>query len=117
MLAELPGPRLMVLGDMGEVGQQGPEFHQEVGAYAQAQGIQSLYTLGQLCLHSSQAFQGARHFEDMDALQEAVLKDIAHFQSVVVKGSRFMKMERVVDVLRALTESHQATESESLHVA
>lgn len=117
VLAELPGPRLMVLGDMGEVGQQGPEFHQEVGAYAQAKGIQSLFTLGHLCLHSSQAFQGARHFEDMNTLQEAVLKDIARFQSVVVKGSRFMKMERVVEALRALTESQQATERESVHVA
>ena len=117
VLAELPGPRLMVLGDMGEVGQQGPEFHQEVGAYAQAKGIQSLYTLGHLCLHSSQAFQGARHFEDMNTLQEAILKDISRFQSVVVKGSRFMKMERVVESLRALTESSQATERESVHVA
>lgn len=117
VLAELPGPRLMVLGDMGEVGQQGPEFHQEVGAYAQAKGIQSLYTLGHLCLHSSQAFQGARHFEDMNTLQEAVLKDISRFQSVVVKGSRFMKMERVVESLRALAESPQATEREPVHVA
>ena len=117
VLAELPGPRLMVLGDMGEVGQQGPEFHQEVGAYAQAKGIQSLYTLGHLCLHSSQAFQGARHFEDMNTLQEAILKDISRFQSVVVKGSRFMKMERVVESLRALAESPQATEREPFHVA
>ena len=117
VLAELPGPRLMVLGDMGEVGQQGPEFHQEVGAYAQAKGIQSLYTLGHLCLHSSQAFQGARHFEDMNTLQEAILKDISRFQSVVVKGSRFMKMERVVESLRALAESPQATEREPVHVA
>ena len=117
VLAELPAPRLMVLGDMGEVGQQGPEFHQEVGAYAQAKGIQSLFTLGHLCLHSSQAFQGARHFEDMSTLQEAVLKDISHYQSVVVKGSRFMKMERVVEALRARTESQQATERESVHVA
>jgi UDP-N-acetylmuramoyl-tripeptide--D-alanyl-D-alanine ligase len=84
VLAELPGPRLMVLGDMGEVGQQGPEFHQEVGAYAQAKGIQSLFTLGHLCLHSSQAFQGARHFEDMNTLQEAVLKDIARCQRIEI---------------------------------
>jgi UDP-N-acetylmuramoyl-tripeptide--D-alanyl-D-alanine ligase len=117
VLAELPAPRLMVLGDMGEVGQQGPEFHQEVGAYAQAQGIQSLYTLGNLCVHSSQAFQGAQHFEDMNTLQQAVLKDMPHFQSVVVKGSRFMKMERVVDALRARAESPLAAERESVHVA
>ena len=117
VLAELPGPRLLVLGDMGEVGQQGPEFHAEVGAYAKSRGIEALFTLGNLCLHSSQAFAGARHFETMDALQDAVHSLMPECNSVVIKGSRFMKMERVVESLRVVTESTQATESESLHAA
>ena len=99
VLAELPAPRLLVLGDMGEVGNQGPEFHVEVGAYAAERGIEALYTLGDLSVHAARAFGAARHFEDMDSLLAAVTAGVAGFQSVVVKGSRFMKMERVVEAL------------------
>ena len=100
VLAELPAPRLMVLGDMGEVGQQGPEFHAEVGAYAAECGIDMLYTLGDLSAHSAQAYGAARHFQDMDSLMDAVLQNVSDFKSLLVKGSRFMKMERVVEALR-----------------
>ena len=117
VLAELPAPRLLVLGDMGEVGLQGAEFHQEVGAYAKACDIQSLLTLGDLCQHSSQAFEGAVHFSDMDSLQARVLSDISTYNSVLVKGSRFMKMERVVEALRNRFEQAQAAERESVHAA
>jgi UDP-N-acetylmuramoyl-tripeptide--D-alanyl-D-alanine ligase len=117
VLAELPAPRLLVLGDMGEVGLQGAEFHQEVGAYAKACAIQSLFTLGDLCQHSSQAFEGAVHFSDMDSLQARVLSDISAYNSVLVKGSRFMKMERVVEALRNRFEQAQAAERESVHAA
>jgi UDP-N-acetylmuramoyl-tripeptide--D-alanyl-D-alanine ligase len=99
VLAELPAPRLLVLGDMGEVGNQGPEFHAEVGAYALDSGIDALYTLGDLCAHSAKAFGAARHFEDMDNLLATVMSEVGEFRSVVVKGSRFMKMERVVQAL------------------
>jgi UDP-N-acetylmuramoyl-tripeptide--D-alanyl-D-alanine ligase len=99
VLAELPGPRLMVLGDMGEVGDQGPQFHAEVGAYAAERGIEALYTLGELCVDAAKAYGPARHFESMVSLREAVLAQAMDFQSIVVKGSRFMKMEQVVDAL------------------
>lgn len=101
VLAELPAPRLMVLGDMGEVGQQGPEFHAEVGAYAAECGIQMLYTLGDLSAHSAKAYGAARHFQDMDSLMDAVLQNVSDFKSLLVKGSRFMKMERLVEALRS----------------
>ena len=117
VLAELPAPRLLVLGDMGEVGQQGPEFHEEVGAYAKHLGVQALFTLGDLCAHSSHAFDGSKHFEDMGPLQQAVLDQIATYNSVLVKGSRFMKMERVVEALRNRLEHAPALERESLHAA
>lgn len=99
VLAELPAPRLLVLGDMGEVGNQGPEFHAEVGAYAAERGIEALYTLGDLCVHAARAFGPARHFENMGSLLNAATAHVAEFQSVVVKGSRFMKMEQVVEAL------------------
>ena len=117
VLAELPAPRLLVLGDMGEVGQKGPEFHAEVGTYAKAKGIDQLLTLGELCQHSSLAFEGAKHFNDMPALQQFVASHIANYKSLVIKGSRFMKMERLVDALRERTESADAVERESVHAA
>lgn len=94
VLAELPGPRLLVLGDMGEVGDQGPQFHTEVGRYARERGIERLYTLGE----QSRAMAG-RHFEEIGALNAAVLQAVEESASVLVKGSRFMKMERVVEAI------------------
>jgi len=99
VLAELPGPRLMVLGDMGEVGDQGPQFHAEVGAYAAQRGIEAFYTLGDLCADAAQAHGAAHHFDNMAALCAAVLAEVQTFQSIVVKGSRFMRMEQLVDAL------------------
>ena len=102
VLAELPGPRLLVLGDMGEVGDQGPQYHAEVGAYAARQGIEAVFTLGELSLHAHRAFGTARgqHFVDMAALQAAVSATWRSVASILVKGSRFMKMERVVETLQ-----------------
>jgi UDP-N-acetylmuramoyl-tripeptide--D-alanyl-D-alanine ligase len=97
VLAELPAPRLLVLGDMGEVGEQGPAFHTEAGSEAHASGIEHLFALGELARHSVAAFPGARHFESMDALSAAVLQQLPLVSSVLVKGSRFMRMERVVE--------------------
>jgi UDP-N-acetylmuramoyl-tripeptide--D-alanyl-D-alanine ligase len=102
VLTELPSPRLLVLGDMGEVGNQGPQFHAEVGAYAAECGIEAVYTLGDLCQFAGQAFGDARHFADMDSLLAAVQQSAAQFLSIVVKGSRFMKMERVIEALQAM---------------
>lgn len=96
VLATLPGPRLLVMGDMGEVGDQGPQFHAEAGRWANAQGIDDLYTLGAQARLASQSFGKGRHFEDVDALKQAVLAQLPDVHSVLVKGSRFMKMERVV---------------------
>ena len=100
VLAGLPGPRWLVLGDMGEVGDQGPAFHAEVGAYAQARGIDALWTVGALCAHAAAAFPGARHFDAVEGLLHA-LPDAPACNAVVVKGSRFMQMERVVAALAA----------------
>ncbi|NQW79851.1 MAG: UDP-N-acetylmuramoyl-tripeptide--D-alanyl-D-alanine ligase [Polaromonas sp.] len=99
VLAELPAPRLLVLGDMGEVGDRGPEFHTEIGAYALQRGIEQLVCTGELTLHAAEAFQGARHHLAFEALMADVQKTLPDCASVLVKGSRFMKMERVVDAI------------------
>lgn len=97
VLADLPGPRLLVLGDMGEVGHQGPQFHAEAGRYAKAKGIENLLTLGELAQVAAGAFEGGRHFASTQALIDAVKDVLPRVRSVVVKGSRFMHMEQVVE--------------------
>jgi UDP-N-acetylmuramoyl-tripeptide--D-alanyl-D-alanine ligase len=99
VLADLPGPRLLVLGDMGEVGEQGPEFHAEAGRYAASRGIEHLLALGDSSVHAVQAFAGARHFADVQALTAVAQALLPQVASVLVKGSRFMRMERVVEAL------------------
>ncbi len=103
VLAGLPAPRWLLLGDMGEVGDQGAEFHREIGACALARGIENFWCAGPLCQHAAQAFgAGARHFADTPALLAtlAATPDAEPaFGSVLVKGSRFMGMERVVALL------------------
>ncbi|MFN4003491.1 MAG: UDP-N-acetylmuramoyl-tripeptide--D-alanyl-D-alanine ligase [Hylemonella sp.] len=100
VLATLPAPRLLVLGDMGEVGSAGPRFHAEVGAYARERGIEQLYALGAQCAHAAQAYgAGARHFADMQELCAALPAQLPRLGSVLVKGSRFMRMERAVQAI------------------
>jgi UDP-N-acetylmuramoyl-tripeptide--D-alanyl-D-alanine ligase len=95
VLASCPGPTVLVLGDMGEVGEHGPDFHREVGAYARSKGISSLLALGEATRHAVEAFgSGATHFDKVEDLVPAVAGT-----SILVKGSRFMKMERVVAAL------------------
>jgi UDP-N-acetylmuramoyl-tripeptide--D-alanyl-D-alanine ligase len=106
VLAELPGPRLLVLGDMGEVGEQGPVFHAEAGVEARASGIEQLFATGELARFTAAAFPGARHFESLDALNAAVLQHLPDCNSLLVKGSRFMRMERVVDAVVAAAKEH-----------
>lgn len=104
VLSQLPAPHWLVLGDMGEVGDQGPAFHREVGAYARTHGIHTLWTAGALSRYASDAFgPGARHFDTVAALL-AALKAAPECGAVLVKGSRFMKMEQVV---AALTEAQR----------
>ena len=102
VLAELPGPQLLVMGDMGEVGDQGPQFHAEAGALAREAGIPTMFALGAQSVHAVSAYgDGAGHFNDMSALQDAVRNVLPAVGSVLVKGSRFMKMEQVVDAISA----------------
>ncbi len=97
VLASLPGPRWLVLGDMGEVGDEGPRFHAEVGAAARAAGIEHVWAAGALCAHAA----ADRTFGTVATLLKALSTDMPTCASVLVKGSRFMKMEQVVQALSA----------------
>jgi UDP-N-acetylmuramoyl-tripeptide--D-alanyl-D-alanine ligase len=98
VLAALPSPRWLVLGDMGEVGTQGPQFHAEIGQAAQRAGIEHVWSTGALCAHLGVG----HHFESVAALL-AALPQAPAAAAVLVKGSRFMKMEQVVQALRGTT--------------
>lgn len=102
LLAAAPAPRVLVLGDMGEVGVRGPEFHREVGGYARELGIDSLFAIGPLMREAVQEFGAdAAHFEGVDALIAALRPSLRAGTTVLIKGSRFMQMERVVQALAA----------------
>jgi UDP-N-acetylmuramoyl-tripeptide--D-alanyl-D-alanine ligase len=96
VLASCPGPTALVLGDMGEVGSQGAEFHAEVGRYAKEKGINALLAFGSASKDSAAAFgSGAKHFEDLNEIPS----NLKSIKTILVKGSRFMRMERVVAAL------------------
>jgi len=106
VLASLPGPRWLLLGDMGEVGSQGPQFHVEVGQHARASGIDTVWAVGTLCAHVG----AHRYFAGVTELLAALPQGPAA-ASILVKGSRFMKMEQVVQAL------HTAYKAEAGHAA
>ncbi|MDR2173514.1 MAG: UDP-N-acetylmuramoyl-tripeptide--D-alanyl-D-alanine ligase [Burkholderiales bacterium] len=104
--------RWLVLGDMGEVGEAGAAFHREIGEYAKASGVTRLLTLGTLARHAQTTFGAdAEHFEAMEALLEALRGRLTQHNeatgTVLVKGSRFMQMDKVVTALAAMLGNSQ----------
>ncbi|WP_306308183.1 UDP-N-acetylmuramoyl-tripeptide--D-alanyl-D-alanine ligase [Sulfuriferula thiophila] len=100
VLAAVAGTRLLVLGDMGELGTDEVALHAEIGALAKSAGIDGLYALGELSRHAVAVFgNGAQHFANVEELTAALLPKLMANVTVLVKGSRFMQMERVVKVL------------------
>jgi UDP-N-acetylmuramoyl-tripeptide--D-alanyl-D-alanine ligase len=100
VLAAAPGERVLVLGDMGELGQEGAALHAQTGEEARRAGVDHLLTLGELSEAAARAFgSGAKHFRELDALATALDGLLSADTTVLVKGSRFMRMERVVQHL------------------
>ena len=106
VLVTAPAPRILVLGDIGEVGTQGREFHEEIAAYAASRGIGDVLVTGELARHMASA-AGVQHFEQFDDLLAALDTRLGSKSdaTVLVKGSRFMKMERVVQHLLGSQQS------------
>jgi UDP-N-acetylmuramoyl-tripeptide--D-alanyl-D-alanine ligase len=102
VLVQAHEPRILVLGDMGEVGTQGREFHEEIADYAISRGIATVLVTGELARYMVEpAHSGITHFEQFDALLAALDAQLGSNSgaTVLVKGSRFMQMERVVQHL------------------
>ena len=97
VLTGLDGRHWLVLGDMGELGSESRALHYEMGESAREAGVERLYALGPLSRETVAGFgEGARHFEDHDSLIHCLQQEMQADVTVLVKGSRAMKMERVV---------------------
>ena len=100
VLAEEPGRRVFVMGDMGELGSGSAAMHAEVGEFARKAGIDALLAVGEASRQAVQAFgMGGTHYEDVEALARAAARESERGATVLVKGSRFMRMERICDAL------------------
>ena len=97
VLAAVPGKKILVLGDMGELGGNAVVLHERIGEEARLAGVDRLFAVGELSAHTVAKFgAGARHFERIEELLAEVRTQLAADVTVLVKGSRFMQMERVV---------------------
>lgn len=107
VLAALPQPRIFVMGDMGELGEQeSANMHKEVGEYARGLGIEYAYFVGDDSVEAAEHFgEQGLWFADKDPLIQVLLHQLPEHASVLVKGSRFMKMETVVSALQLSAET------------
>ncbi|MBQ0807148.1 MAG: UDP-N-acetylmuramoyl-tripeptide--D-alanyl-D-alanine ligase [Porticoccus sp.] len=102
-LVKFRGRHILVLGDMGELGDEEISLHADIGRYAAAQGVESFLAVGPLCASAVQEFgAGGKHFENKEALSVHLKTLLGPDAVVLVKGSRFMAME---DVVQQITKS------------
>jgi len=112
------GKKLLVLGDMGELGDNAADLHAEIGSYAKAAGVDTLFTLGDLSQLMSAAFGGgAKHYQDPQVLVADLIANMRTDVNVLVKGSRFMAMERVVNniVLESAAAKNSDQKNREVH--
>ncbi len=102
VLAATVGKKILVLGDMGEIGDMTGQFHDEIGGYAKSQGVDLMLALGDasaLALHNFGT--GGRHFKKIEDLIDVLSSELTPETTALIKGSRFMRMERVADAVSA----------------
>ncbi|WP_456376917.1 UDP-N-acetylmuramoyl-tripeptide--D-alanyl-D-alanine ligase [Thiolapillus sp.] len=100
VLRQYPGRKLLVLGDLGELGGNAATLHAELGELAAGKGVDLLFTCGLLSEKTSLAFgAGARHFPDQKALIACLQDELQPEDAVLVKGSRSAAMEQTVAAL------------------
>ncbi|MES2552344.1 MAG: UDP-N-acetylmuramoyl-tripeptide--D-alanyl-D-alanine ligase [Pseudomonadota bacterium] len=110
VLAAQPGTRIMVMGDMGELGDDAPAMHAEIGRYARQAGLSGFYALGELSRQAAEAFgAGAQQADSPEAVFEAINSQLGQGTVVLVKGSRFMRMERVVNLITTTTQENEGS--------
>jgi len=101
-LASLDGQGWFVLGDMAELGEDAARLHREAGAALKGAGVDRLFATGEMSRNASEEFGAkAMWFESVDMLIDALRATVTSDVNLLVKGSRFMRMERVVQALDA----------------
>ncbi|GGY62744.1 UDP-N-acetylmuramoyl-tripeptide--D-alanyl-D-alanine ligase [Cellvibrio zantedeschiae] len=109
VLAARNGKRILVLGDLAELGANAESLHAQLGAYAKQQNIDHFYTLGVLTKHASESFGSQvdqHHFVERDLLIAALKKQATPDTTILIKGSRSAKMDLVVSALCSSGENH-----------
>lgn len=110
VLAATVGKKILVLGDMGEIGEMTGQFHDEIGGYAKSQGVDRLLAFGETSALAAHNFGvGGEHFKKIEDLIAALLAELSPEAIVLVKGSRFMRMEKVVDAIAVPLEQEKKT--------
>ncbi|MDX8385693.1 MAG: UDP-N-acetylmuramoyl-tripeptide--D-alanyl-D-alanine ligase [Gallionella sp.] len=106
VLSDAQGKQVLVIGDMGELGGEATKLHEAIGKEAKRVGIDKLFTFGKLSKRATHEFgEGAQHFEQLDKLLPVLKDELDESTTVLVKGSRFMHMERVVQYLEVGAEN------------
>jgi UDP-N-acetylmuramoyl-tripeptide--D-alanyl-D-alanine ligase len=112
VLSKQTGEKILVLGDMGELGADEKQMHKEIGAYAKAAGLTKLFCLGELSIEIGNGFgEGAQNFATPMAIAENIKPLLNDVTTVLIKGSRFMRMERVVDLLEEKINENKVNEN------
>jgi UDP-N-acetylmuramoyl-tripeptide--D-alanyl-D-alanine ligase len=107
---------IFVMGDMAELGADAAAMHADIGLYAKHKGINQLLTFGELSQLASEAFgaqgleNGAQHFSSLEALVTSLKTQMKKDVTVLVKGSRFMQMERVVEQIVEKNNEREKTQ-------
>jgi len=100
VLRALPGATWLVLGDMAELGEYAEDSHAHMGAYARDCGIKRLFAVGPQSSRAVETFgSGAEWFADADSLTRRLQSELAPGVTVLIKGSRINRLERVVQAL------------------
>jgi UDP-N-acetylmuramoyl-tripeptide--D-alanyl-D-alanine ligase len=100
VLSEYQNNTIAVLGDMGELGKMSEQFHKEVGEYAKEQGIKTVLSLGKMAKN----YQGF-HFASHQEIAQYLIDNVYNPTTILIKGSRFMKMEKVIDLYLSLKQA------------
>ncbi|MEJ2141740.1 MAG: cyanophycin synthetase [Gammaproteobacteria bacterium] len=100
VLKNFSGQHYLALGDMGELGEESRSLHEQAGKQAKESGVQRLFTLGPLAEFAGKAFgQGAESYQQHDDMIEELKKELHEHITLLVKGSRSMHMEKIVEAV------------------
>ncbi len=104
-----PGRKIFVMGDMGELGDTAAAMHAAIGVFAKRAGVERLFALGDLSANAVRGFgDGGTHFATIEDLVAAIAGVLGRDTTVLIKGSRFMRMERVIEALGAVNGEQTA---------